>query len=146
MQFQIIFNETAQVTWNEQAWLEGFYCAHIRSVLSYASPVFYTQLSDSVKPKLERIQKTATEIVCPHVTRLSILDLCTLDSFIHTQMEKHFLKISCDEHHPLFSNIIFNNEKRSSHLNTKYRPPRCRTQKKSNSFFPYYMRHFNNFS
>ena len=73
--------------------LKVFYCAHIRSVLSYASPVFYTQLSDSVKAKLERVQKTATEIICPHfdyVTRLSILDLCTLDSFIHTQMEKHF--------------------------------------------------------
>ena len=133
---------------NDQG-LKLFYCANIRSVLSYASPVFYTQLSDTNKAKLEKVQDTATKIILPDLDcteRLSLLNLCSLGSFIHTLSENHFLKISGDENHPLFSSVIFNQEKRSSRLHTKFRPPRCRTQKRNNSFFPFDLRRFNNLS
>ena len=123
--------------------LESPLLCHIRvlcCIMSYASPVFYTQLSDTNKVKLEysKVQDTATKIILPDLyctERLSFLNLCSLGSFIHTLSGNHFLKISGDEKHPLFSSIIFNQEKRSSRLHTDFRPPRCRTQKRNNSFF-----------
>ena len=126
--------------------LTKFYCANIRSVLSYAAPVFYNLLSDTVKSKLENVQAAATRIILPDMSydkRLDFLHLPTLDVFMTKMTENHFMKIAGDSTHPLFSKIIFNCNKRSSRLHTIYRPPRCKNEKRRKSFFPAMMSVFN---
>ena len=42
-----------------------FYTSCIRSILTYASPVFFYALPEYLKNELERIQKRALRIICP---------------------------------------------------------------------------------
>ena len=82
--------------------LKLFYCANIQSVLAYGSQVFYTQLSDSMRAILEKVQEAAIEIILPcldYQNRLSVLNMCTLESFIKKLSVNHFLKISGDNKH-----------------------------------------------
>ena len=119
--------------------LKAFYCTNIRSILAYASPVFYNFLSNTCKCRLECVQASATKIIEPdleYIERLKVLDLPTLSDFIITASESVFKKIACNEKHPLFNRIVVNQARVSSRLNTVYRPPKCRTQKRFNSFFP----------
>ena len=122
--------------------LKTYYCTNIRSVLAYASPVFYNFLSDTTKSKLEHVQDSATKIIEPDLEypdRLKFLELPSLCDFISSFSESLFRKIASNEMHPLFSRIILNQARTSSRLNTMYRPPKCRTQKRLKSFFPHYM-------
>ena len=89
-------------------------------LISSKEILFQHKISIYTNLCVEKVQDTATDLDCNE--RLSFLNLCSLGSFIHTLSKNHFLKISGDENHPLFSSIIFNQEKRSSRLHTKFRP------------------------
>ena len=92
------------------------------------------------------MQASATKIIKPdleYLKRLKVLDLPTLSDFINTATESVFKKIARNEKHPLFNRIVVNQARVSSRLNTVYRPPKCRTQKRFDSFFPSYMSKFN---
>ena len=122
--------------------LKTYYCTNIRSVLAYASPVFYNFLSDTSKSKIEHVQDSATKIIEPaleYQDRLTFLELPPLCDFISSFSESMFWKIVSNEMHPLFSRSILNQVRTSSRLNTMYRPPKCRTQKRLKSFFPHSM-------
>ena len=126
--------------------LKAFYCINIRSILAYASPVFYNFLSNTCKWRLERVRASATKIVEPdleYLERLKVLDLQTLSDFINTASESVFKNIARNEKHLLFNRIAVDQERVSSRLNTIYRPPKYRTQKRFNSFFQFYMSNFN---
>ena len=130
--------------------LKTFYISNIRSILLYGAPAWHSLLSLSSKEKLESIQRSATRIITPdmcHKDRLDFLSIPLLNDFIFSSCAKHFERISSNQLHPLFSRINFNNLKRSSRAKSvcsTYRPEISRTQKRSKSFFQYYMRFFNN--
>ena len=69
-----------------------------------------------------------------YLEKLKVLDLPTRSDFINTASESVFKKIARNEKHPPFNRIAVNQPRISSRLNTVYRPPKCRTQKRFNSF------------
>ena len=63
------------------AGLVPFYITNVRSVLAYASPAWFSPLSDFSKNELEKVQRSAARIVLPHCSyeeRLKILELPSL--------------------------------------------------------------------
>ena len=141
----LLMRQLRKVVMN-QIGLKTFYCTNIRSILTYASSVFYNFLSKTCKWRLEHVQASATKIIDPDLEyheRLKVFDLPTLSDFINTASESVFKKISRNEKHPLFNRILINQARVTSCLNTVYHPPKCRTQKRFNSFFPSYMSKFN---
>ena len=117
--------------------LKIFYLSNIRSIISYAAPAWYTFLSSNNKIKLEKIQRTATRIIHPDISyedRLLLLNIPKFDDFISNTCASHFTKVARDKTHPLFSYIIFYS-KVSSRSGIVYKPLKCRTSKRSNSFF-----------
>ena len=126
--------------------LKIFFECNMRSLLVYGAPVWYTLLSDTCKRKLEGIQRSATRVIFPDMDydeRLSVLCMPLLQDFIFGLCSKHFFKISNNPQHPLFERVVRNNCKQSSRqTNTRstYRPDRARTQKRSKSFFQFFMR------
>ena len=128
--------------------LKIFYISNIRSVLSYGAPAWYTLLSDSNKAKLERIQKTAVNVMLPEFSyeeALEALNLPTLNEFLFLLSDSHFSKILNDISHPLHTHIVFNtNSRTSSRSSNAFRPQRCRTVKRQQSFFKFFMMHHSN--
>jgi hypothetical protein len=126
--------------------LKTFYCSNVRSILTYASPAWYSLLSVQDQKRLESMQRTATRIVHPNMpydTRLELLNLPTLANFIETLSQRFFRRISCNPEHPLFKRITINKSRTSTRYNTIYRPKKSRTQKRAKSFFPRFMSFFN---
>ena len=120
----------------------NFYCANIRSVLSYGAPVFCQFLSDTTKSKLGHVQDTATRIIFPYApygNRLDMLDLIPLNDFIIRQYTTYFSKVANSCAHPLHDRIIFNNSRRSSRYHIVCRPKIAKTEKKNSSSFTFYM-------
>ena len=126
--------------------LKTFYIANVRSILSYASPVWFHFLANADKLLLEKIQRYATRIILPHITlyheRLSLLSMPLIEEFLMSLCSKHFIKISSDNTHPLFNKIMFNNQRKSTRNARKFYPSKCRTAKRQKSFFEFYMRFF----
>ena len=89
--------------------LKNFYLANIITTLKYASPAWFSFLSDGDKFCLERIQRSATNNIFPdhsYEDRLTILNILTLSDFIFDLSKRHFKKIASDPEHPLFSRAI----------------------------------------
>ena len=127
--------------------LKRYFCANIRSLISYASPAWFFMLSNHDRDRLEKIQRSATRTILPDFSyedRLKILCLPTVYNFIFELSKKHFTRIADDPEHPLFSRVIKNFSRTSSRNNTVFRPKKCRTQKRAKSFFPFFMSYFNN--
>lgn len=128
--------------------LETFYVANIKSIISYASPVWLNFISVEDMEKLESIQCTATKFILPNTesyeARLDILAIPKIEEFLMSLCTSYFLKIANDTSHPLFTHIVFNNQRISSRRAAvdKYRPPKCRTAKRQRAFFPFYMQFF----
>ena len=128
------------------AGLKTFYTSNIRSLLLYGAPAWHSILNSTCKDKLELVQRSASRIIYPdlcHEERLALLSLPLLNDFIFSICANHFRSISANPNHPLFNRIIFNNLKRSSRVTNTcsvYRPEIARTQKRSKSFFQYFMR------
>ena len=86
------------------------------------------------------IQRSATRTILPDISyeeRLEILCLPTVYNFIFEIAKTHFTRIADNPEHPLFSQVIKNFSRTSSRNNTIFRPKKCRTQKRSKSFFPF---------
>ena len=83
---------------------------------------------------------SATKIIFPDVsypTRLAVLELCPRSDFILNQSESHIREIATDNW------ITFNTSRQSSRCHIVFRPLKARTEKRSNSFFTYYMDYYN---
>jgi hypothetical protein len=125
-----------------------FYCSNIRSILTYAAPVWHEFLTTQSRTLLESIQRSATRIIYPDFSyeeRLRFLSLSPINDFIFKLSFNHFRRIHNDANHPLFSRIVFNESRRSSRdSNTKFRPAIAKTTKRTKSFFQFFMRFCNN--
>ena len=128
--------------------LKIFYSSNIRSVVSYAAPAWYTLLSNHNRERLERIQRSATRVIHPDLCyeeRLLQLLLPKLNDFMFRLSYSHFDKILANDTHPLHDRLIFNtNSRTSSRARSTFRPQRCRTEKRLNSFFPFFMTYYDN--
>lgn len=124
-----------------------FYTSKVRSILSYASPAWFYYLSKNNVCKLEKVQRSAFKIILPdchsYEERLALLNASTLEDFILTLSKAHFGKILCNPEHPLHGRLTFNNRRTSSRYNFLFYLKKTGTAKRNNSFFPYFMSHFN---
>jgi hypothetical protein len=124
-----------------------FYTTNVRSILIYGCPAFYTLLSSSAILKLESVQRSATRIVLPEYesyhTRLEILKLSELSTFMYEKARAHFSKIVSNPDHTLFNRLTFNTCRRSSRHCSTFRPVLCRTEKRKSSFIQHFMSKFN---
>ena len=78
------------MVWRDFLWL------NTRSIISYAAPAWFSNLSDFDKGRLERIQRSATRTILPDLSyegRLSFLVLPTISDFICDISAKHFFKL-----------------------------------------------------
>jgi hypothetical protein len=128
--------------------LRKFYTTNIRSKVSYSAPAWYTMLSTENTEKLEQIQRKATKIIIPEATydeRLTALHLPRLSDYLLQLSRTHFIKIAANKSHPLHTRITFNSNRRSTRNSTVYCPERCRTSKRANSFFNYFMANHNSY-
>ena len=122
--------------------LKQFFVTNVRSILSYASPAWFSLLSQTDRDRLERVQRSATRTILSHLeyeARLAFLELPNLCDFIHTLGERHFNKIVNDPDHPLFSRLSFNTSRISSRNSTIFRPAVSRTKMCDTSFLPHFM-------
>lgn len=126
--------------------LKLFYTTNIRSIICYAAPSWFTYLRKTNKDTLERLQRTATRIILPdksYEERLHELQLPLINDFLFTLSASHFNKILNNPAHPLHSRIIFNKCRTSSRAPTRFKPKRCKTSKRGDSFFNVFMNSFN---
>ena len=99
-----------------------FYCTVIESVLTFSITVWYGNITNEEKDKLNRIVKMAEKIVGCALT--------PLQSIYETRMRGRSEKIIKDSTHP--ANHIF--EQLPS--GRRYRSLTCRTNRFTNSFYP----------
>ena len=84
--------------------LVRFYTCCIRSVCDYAVPVFHSSLPNYLINDLERVQKRALSIICPHLSyneSLAFLDMDSLFDHHSFLCSSLFSKILDDEEHKL---------------------------------------------
>ena len=126
--------------------LKRLYISMIRSVLLYGSQAFYTLLSSKDQSRLESVQRSATRVMLPSVEgyekRLEQLELPKLHDFALALGKGYFLSILHNKEHPLFGRLSFNNCRRSSRLNSTFKPDNFRTKKRSLSFLQFEMNRF----
>ena len=127
--------------------LRTFYLSNIRPIICYASPAWFSLIGDTNCERLEQLQRSASKIIMPdhdYEDRLGMLRIPYLSSFLFDSSYSHFTKILNDESHPLYSRLSFNSNRTSSRAKQVFRPKRCRTTKRSNSFFNYFMTYHDN--
>ena len=59
-----------------------FYITCIRSVLTYAVPVFFDGLPNYLKIELERVQKRAFSVICPNIPYIQALQEASIPSIV----------------------------------------------------------------
>ena len=78
-------------------------------------------LSDTDKIRLDRIQRSAAQIMLPfsegYEHRLDNLALLTISTFLHNSCSEYFTKIADDDHQPLNSRIKVNTNRRAKQSN-----------------------------
>ena len=70
--------------------------------------------------------------------RLAILNMTMLSEFLFELSLSHFNKIRHDEGHPLFDRLVFNKNRTSSRVQCVFCLKKCRTEKRSRSFFQFF--------
>lgn len=127
--------------------LKLFYLSKIRPILTYASPAWFYLTSKENLSKLERVQKTAFKVMLPdfisYEERLEFLQLHTIEDYIEALSKEHFSKIMCNNDHPLYNRLAFNNSRTSSRYCFIFKTVTYRTEKRKKSFFPHFMSIFN---
>ena len=116
-----------------------FYTSCIRSVLTYASPVFFYALPMYyLKKDLERVEKRALSIICLGLAYREAVKFLHIDSilnYIANLCKKTFSSIANDPVHRLYSMLPFSGP---SHYNLRLKRrfvfPKCRTERLKNSF------------
>lgn len=84
--------------------LVTFYSTCVRSVVEYASPVWWSSLTKQQKHTLENVQNRALKIIYPgvdHSTALNLANLHTLSDRAEIAARKLFAQITTNPDHPL---------------------------------------------
>ena len=125
------------------AGLVTFHITNVRSVLTYASPVWFSLLSDFSKNELEKVQGLSYPIaVSKDVLRFQSFLLCMI---LLLALVKHVsLKFYITQSF-FFKRFTFNNSRTSSRRPNAFRTAKAKTLAHTNSFFQSQMKHFNNF-
>ena len=115
-----------------------FYTSYIRSVLTYASPVFFYALPMYLKKDLESVEKRALSIIWTGLAYREALELTHIDSindYITSLCKKTFTSIANDPAHRLHSMLPSPGPLRYN-LRRKRRfvIPKCKIERFKNSF------------
>ena len=81
--------------------IKNFYCATVRPVLEYCSPVFHHALPQYLSAEIERVQNRALSIMNPGYTyevNLAQFGLATLDKRLQELCDNQFERISTTSH------------------------------------------------
>ena len=128
--------------------LKAFYLSNIRSKLSYAAPAWYSLLGEHNRDRLVRIQRAALKIILPNLEndqRLSVLGIPKLCEFPFDISYSHLLRMVNNESHPLYSELLFNTNSRTSSLAIQiFRPKLCRIERRRKGFFNFFMTYHDN--
>ena len=110
--------------------LHQIYCALIRTIFEYCSPVF-VKLPEKLNKKIRRVEKRAHRLIFGDTVQCS----CDLDGLVRRREDlskRLFLKILFNKHHLLHDRLpsILKYSHRFSNFT-------CRTNKRQHSFFPF---------
>ena len=117
-----------------------FYLACVRSILSYAVPVFHYSLSPHLKKDLELVQKRALSIIYPRLSYNDALDaggIPTIQQYHDSICNTIFQSIANDKDHMYKLNKLLPQCKPNSNLLWKTRRfavPRFKTDRFKNTF------------
>lgn len=115
-----------------------FYTTCIRSVLSYAVPVFHYSLPQYLKYELERVQKRALSIICPGVSyndALAKLGILSLESYNDAICDKVSYSVISDPNNRLHSLLPATcNAAYSLRSNRRFNIPKWKTDRFRNTF------------
>ena len=115
-----------------------FYITCIRSVLTYAVPVFFDGLPNYMKIELERVQKRAFSIMCPNIPYIQALqeaNIPTIIDYCEHVCHKTFNSIVNDSENKLFKLLLtLNNVSYDLRKNKRFIIPEWRTNRCRNSF------------
>ena len=115
-----------------------FYTTCVRSILTYAVPVFHHALPKYLKIELERIQKRALAIICPSIAyndALDFLGIPKITTYIEAICDKMFDAIVKDSDNRL--NKLLppkNNSILSLRHNRYFSIPKWKTDRFKNTF------------
>ena len=112
--------------------LKAFFCSNIRFIATYAAPAWFMLLLD------EKVQRTATHNILPDMEYEERLKLIDIPCF-----KMNLCQIVADSSHPLFSCVVFNENRKSSRDYTIFDPKCNLTQKCAHSLFPLFMSRIN---
>ena len=144
-----IYKKASQRTYNiivlkrsglKDADLVRMYCAIIRSVLEYASPVWGSGITQEQAELLEIVQKRVLKIIYPKKEYIEALETSGLQSLTarRHKLAKIFFNKVCspdDKVHQLLNLNIENNYNFRKYQ--KFNLPICRTDRFKNTFIPY---------
>ena len=115
-----------------------FYTACIRSVLTYAAPVFFYALPKYLKDELVRVEKRAMSIICPglpYQEAIELMNIVPIVDFITGLCSNTFDTIIKDPEHRLNRLIQFSGPSRYSlRCNRCIIVPKCKTDRFRNTF------------
>ena len=117
-----------------------YYTANIRSVLTYACPVWGSLITDKDKETIRRIEGKAMRIINSDISYEQALcqyQVPAVDQFITDLSRKTMLKIYSNTNHPL-SCVIKRKTTRQTRVSKMIQMPKCRTEKLKRSFFHHY--------
>ena len=103
--------------------MSTFYTACIRSVLTYAVPVFFYALPKYLKDELMRVEKQAMSVICPGLPYQEAIEPVNIDTIIKVP------------EHPLNSLISCSGPSRYAlRCNKRFIVPKCKSNRFRNSF------------
>ena len=122
--------------------MSTFYTACLRSVLTYAAPVFFYALPKYLKGELVRVEKRAMSIICsclPYQEAIEQVNILPIVDFIIGLCTNTFDTIIKDPGHRLNSLIPFSGPSRYTlrcnlRCNRRFTVPKCKTDRFRNSF------------
>ena len=118
--------------------MSTFYSACIRSVLTYAAPVFFYALPKYLKDELVRVEKRAMSIICsglPYQEAIELVNIVPIADFITGLCTNAFDTIIKDPEHRLNWLIPFSGPSRYTlRCNRRFTVPKCKTDRFRNSF------------
>ena len=115
-----------------------FYITCIRSVLTYAVPVFFDGLPNYLKIELERVQKRAFSIICPNIPYIQALqeaNIPTIVDYSEHVCHKVFNSIVNESVNKLFKLLpTSNNISYELRKNKRFKIPEWKTNRCRNTF------------
>ena len=121
--------------------LVKIYCSKVRSVVTYASPAWFSFLSEFQRDRLERIQRIAFKYILPGTTyedALNELQLPTISDFVKQQITTLSKTIISNTNHPLHKRLPAKRNdinKRSTRNSKIYQTELCNSELRKKSFF-----------